>query len=76
MKDKREKINSHIWFEIAEPDNPYVSAQSFCHGYDVYGDVLTKASLVDFLYLLFASSIFSRCSALRIMRLITAFLLA
>lgn len=52
MKDK-ETIRSRIWREEAEPDNPFAAAACYCHGYDVYGDILGKAGWIEYLYLLF-----------------------
>lgn len=52
MKEK-ETIRSRIWREEAEPDNPFAAAACYCHGYDVYRDVLGKAGWIEYLYLLF-----------------------
>jgi citrate synthase len=49
-----ESIQTSIWLEDAEPDNPFAAAACYCRGYDVYGDLLRKASLVEYLYLLLA----------------------
>lgn len=46
-------FNSHIWQEQAEPDNPFAAASCRCRGYDVYGDLLGKASYIEYLHLLF-----------------------
>lgn len=46
-------INTAIWAEEAESDNPFAAAKCLCHGYDVYGDLLGKAGLVEYIYLLF-----------------------
>ena len=48
-----EKISSKIWKEIPEADNPFAASVCYCHGYDVYGEILHKASWVEYLYLLF-----------------------
>ena len=48
-----ETISSRIWLEEPEGDNPFAAQACFCHGYDVYGDVLHKASWIEYLYLLF-----------------------
>ncbi|MES2128856.1 MAG: citryl-CoA lyase [Pseudomonadota bacterium] len=45
-------IHSHLWQEQAEPDNPFAAARCLCSGYDVYGELLGKASYIDYLYLL------------------------
>ncbi len=42
-----------IWFEEPESDNPFAARKSYCHGYDVYGDVLSKATWFEYLFLLF-----------------------
>ncbi|HFD13289.1 MAG TPA: citryl-CoA lyase [Crenotrichaceae bacterium] len=48
-----EVIHSRIWNERPEPDNPFAAAQCTVSGYDVYGDLLGKASWIEYLYLLF-----------------------
>lgn len=48
-----ERIHTRIWLEEAEADNPFVTRAAYCHGYDVYGDLLGRARWVDMLYLLF-----------------------
>ncbi|PCJ84640.1 MAG: citryl-CoA lyase, partial [Thiotrichaceae bacterium] len=57
MTDKnektREQITTNIWREEAEPDNPFAAAKSYCAGFDVYGDLLGKISLIEYLWLLF-----------------------
>ena len=53
MAKTEEKFYTSIWDEIPEPDNPFVAATCYCHGYDVYGDLLGKASWIEYLYLLF-----------------------
>lgn len=53
MSEEPEVIHSRIWDEEPEPDNPFAAAACFCSGYDVYGDLLGKASFIEYLYLLF-----------------------
>ncbi|MDX8385500.1 MAG: hypothetical protein R8M11_03170, partial [Gallionella sp.] len=48
-----EVIHTRIWQEEAEPDNAFAALSCHCHGYDVYGDLLGKASWIEYLYLLF-----------------------
>lgn len=48
-----DQIQTALWDEVAEPDNPYAAAACYCSGYDVYGDLLGKASYIEYLYLLF-----------------------
>ncbi len=50
---KREKIHTRIWLEEPEPDNPFATRAAYCHGYDVYGEMLGQARWVEMLYLLF-----------------------
>lgn len=50
---KQEVIHTKIWREEPEPDNPFAARKCFCAGYDVYGDLLGKASWAEYLYLLF-----------------------
>lgn len=52
-KDNLEKITTAIWREEPEPDNRFAAARSFCAGFDVYGDLLGKASWAQYLYVLF-----------------------
>jgi citrate synthase len=53
MSDNPEVIRTRIWKEIPEADNPFAASVCICAGYDVYGDILGKASWVEYLYLLF-----------------------
>ncbi|MGS2724551.1 citryl-CoA lyase [Porticoccus sp. GXU_MW_L64] len=48
-----ETITSKIWEEVAEEDNPFAAKACYCSGYDVYGDLLGKASWSEYIYLLF-----------------------
>lgn len=52
MSDK-EVIRTRIWEEEPEADNPFAAARCFCSGYDVYGDILERASWVEYLFVLF-----------------------
>lgn len=47
------QIHTRIWLEEAEPDNPFATRAAYCHGYDVYGEMLGQARWVEMLYLLF-----------------------
>ncbi|MBK9130818.1 MAG: citryl-CoA lyase [Gammaproteobacteria bacterium] len=49
----KESIHSRIWREEPEADNPFAASACYCHGYDVFGDVLGKAGWIEYLYLLF-----------------------
>jgi len=50
---KRQVYYSDFWEEEAEDDNPFAAKAAFCHGYDVYGDILEKATWFEYLYLMF-----------------------
>lgn len=50
---KNETITTKIWRETPEHDNPFAASACYCAGYDVYGDLLGKISLVEYLWLLF-----------------------
>lgn len=45
-------INSSLWQEVPEADDPYSAAVCRVAGYDVYGDLLGKAGYIAYLYLL------------------------
>ena len=47
-----ESIHTRIWREEPEADNPFATKAAYCHGYDVYGEMLGQARWVDMLYLL------------------------
>lgn len=46
-------IATRIWREEPEADNPFAARTAWCHGYDVYGEMLGQARWVDMLFLLF-----------------------
>jgi citrate synthase len=48
-----ETIHTRIWLEEPEPDNSFATRAAYCHGYDVYGEMLGQARWVEMLYLLF-----------------------
>lgn len=48
-----ELIHTKIWSEEPEENNPFAAAKCWCAGYNVYGDILHKASWIEYLYLLF-----------------------
>ena len=47
-----ETITTEIWDEDAHSDYPFVANQSRCCGFDIYGDLLKRASYIEYLYLL------------------------
>src|SRR3569832_428375 len=52
MSTQHETFNTRIWNEEPEPDNPFAAAVCLCHGYNVYGEMLGRASWIEYLYLL------------------------
>ena len=48
----KQVFHSQIWQEDAEENNPFEAKACYCHGFDVYGDLLGKASWAEYLYLL------------------------
>jgi citrate synthase len=48
-----ETVQTRIWREEPEPDNPFAVRVAYCRGYDVYGEMLGQARWVEMLYLLF-----------------------
>ncbi|MDB5050885.1 MAG: hypothetical protein JWO30_3956 [Fibrobacteres bacterium] len=46
-------MHSRIWLEEPEADNPFAARAAYCHGYDVYGDMLGRAGWADMIFLLF-----------------------
>ena len=51
--DKIERVRTRIWLEEPEPGNPFATKAAYCHGYDVFGQMVGAARWVDMLYLLF-----------------------
>ena len=48
-----EQITTKIWREEPEPDNPFAASACYCAGFDVYGDLLGKISLIEYIWLIF-----------------------
>lgn len=61
--EKTAYMQSRIWLEEPEPSNAFASRAAYCHGYDVYGEMLGNAGWVDMLYLLFRGEAPSRLQA-------------
>ena len=53
MSGTSSPLHTRIWQEEAHADNPFATHTAHCHGYDVYGQMLGRATWVDMLYLLF-----------------------
>lgn len=52
MSDKP-NFHSQIWLDEAQEDDPFTAKASYCHGYDVFAQVIQKASYTDYLLLMF-----------------------
>tara|TARA_R110001592_G_scaffold324870_3_gene604665 strand:- start:71564 stop:72409 length:846 start_codon:yes stop_codon:yes gene_type:complete len=50
---KRQVYHSDFWEEVAEDDNPFATKEAYCHGYNVYEDILKKATWFEYLYVMF-----------------------
>ncbi|XVJ69829.1 MAG: citryl-CoA lyase [Rhizobacter sp.] len=59
-----EAIRTKIWLEEPEPDNPFATRAAYCHGYDVFGEMLGRARWVDMLFLLFRGEAPSEAQAM------------
>lgn len=47
-----DKTATKLWYEKPSPDNPYISEQHYCHGYELK-QLMAQCSYADVLYLLF-----------------------
>ncbi|MDH4273648.1 MAG: citryl-CoA lyase, partial [Gammaproteobacteria bacterium] len=50
---KLETVKSEFWQEVPEPDDPFGARICRCAGYDVYGELIQRASYIEVLYLIF-----------------------
>jgi len=50
-------IRTRIWKEEPDPENPFAAARAYCHGYDVYGDMLGRATWAQMFHLLFRGEV-------------------
>lgn len=51
--DRIERVHTSIWLEEPEPHSGFAAKTAYCHGFDVYGEMLGRARWVEMLYLLF-----------------------
>jgi citrate synthase len=49
----RAYLQTNIWQEEPEPNNAFACRAAYCHGYDVYGEMLGRTRWVEMLYLMF-----------------------
>jgi len=68
----QETIRSARWQEEPETDNAFAAHTCRCAGYDVYGELLTRASYVDYLFLLFCGERPTPAQSLLLQRLAVA----
>lgn len=47
-----DKVVTRFWYERPAENNPYITAQALCHGYDLQ-ELMAKCSYWEFIYLLF-----------------------
>jgi citrate synthase len=45
-------VRTRIWLEEPEANNPYATRAAYCHGYDVFGDMLGRTSWPEMVFLL------------------------
>ncbi len=67
------KVPTTIWKEVPSEASPYVSKQSFCHGYDLM-ELLQKCTYIEVLFLLFRGEIPTKEEAELLERLMIAFI--
>ncbi len=60
---KVEKVSTRIWLEEPEPDNGFAARNAWLRGYDVYREMLGRASWADMMYLLFRGEVPSKAQA-------------
>jgi citrate synthase len=53
MTEKKAMYESNFYFETPEEADPFTTKHSYCHGYNVYQDILPSATWSEYLYLLF-----------------------
>jgi citrate synthase len=56
-------MQSRIWLEEPEADNPFAARAAYCHGYDVYGQMLGRAGWTGMIFLLFRGEAPTRAQA-------------
>lgn len=47
-----QRLHTRIWREEPEPDNAFAARAAYCHGYDVYGEMLGQVRWTEMLFLL------------------------
>jgi citrate synthase len=54
-EQRPQAIRTRIWREEPEAENSFATRAAYCHGYDVYGEMVGSARWSEMLYLLFRS---------------------
>jgi len=49
-------FESNIWLDEPQDDDPFTAKASYCHGYDVFAQLIQKASFSDYILMLFTGS--------------------
>jgi citrate synthase len=52
-KTKADTIRTRIWKEVRQEGDRFAARTAYCHGYDVFGEMMGNARWVEMLYLLF-----------------------
>jgi citrate synthase len=63
VSEEIQHLQSRIWQEEPEADNPFACRVAYCHGYDVYGEMLGRAGWADMVFLLFRGEAPTRTEA-------------
>lgn len=66
-----ERTATRIWYEEPAADNPYITNNAFCYGYDLLA-LMNKRSFVDVFYLLFRGELPSKDDAQLLQQLMIA----
>lgn len=53
MSTDRTNFQSRIWKDVADPQDPFTASESHCLGYNVFEQLVNKASLTEYMLLLF-----------------------
>lgn len=53
MSGNTDNIHTKIWEEVATPEDPFSAQKCYLSGFDVYGELIGQASLIEYLFVLF-----------------------
>lgn len=57
MNPPAQSIQTAIWHEEPEADDPFATRRAFCRGYDVFGQMVGRSRWVEMLWLLFRDNL-------------------